>query len=60
LTRLVYEVDSLEMEYERIQAAGGEALITPTFVQGGFGSQRLACLCSPGGFVIEDMQVFGR
>ena len=57
LTHLVYEVDDLETEYERIQAAGGEALITPTFVQGGFGSRRLAFLCSPGGLVIEVMQV---
>ena len=57
LTHLVYEVDDLETEYERLQAADGEVLITPTFVQGGFGSRRLACLCSPGGLVIEVMQV---
>ena len=57
LTHVVYETDDVEKAFERLQAAGGEVLIEPTFARGGFGSRRLAFLRSPGGVVIEVMQV---
>jgi hypothetical protein len=57
LTHAVFEVDDLEQECVRISALGARLLLPPTEISAGFGSRRIAFYCSPGGFVIEVMQI---
>lgn len=57
LTHAVYETDNFDREYQHLQQIGAAVLIEPTFVQGGFGSRRLAFFESPGGFVFEIIEV---
>lgn len=57
LTHIVFEVDNLDREFNRIRELGGEVLIEPMFTRGGFGTRRLAFFLSPGGLAFEVMQI---
>ena len=57
LTHAVFEVDDIQAEYDRIQGLGGEALIAPTLAEAGFGSRQIAFFRSPGGLVLEIIQI---
>jgi catechol 2,3-dioxygenase-like lactoylglutathione lyase family enzyme len=57
LTHAVFEVDDLAAEYARLQALGGQVLLEPRLAQAGFGSRQIAFFRSPGGLVIEMIQI---
>ena len=57
LTHAVFEVDDIQAEFERLKALGGQVLIPPTFAQAGFGSRQIAFFRSPGGLVLEVIQI---
>jgi len=57
LTHAVFEVDDIQAEYARIKGLGGQVLIAPTFAEAGFGSRQIAFFRSPGGLVLEIIQI---
>ena len=57
LTHAVFETEDIEAEVERLKGIGAEVLIGPTFVEGGFGSRRVAFFRSPAGVVFEAIQI---
>ena len=57
LTHAVFEVDDVQAEFERVKGLGGQVLIEPRFAQAGFGSRQIAFFRSPGGLVLEFIQI---
>lgn len=57
LTHAVFEVDDVQAEFERIQGLGGQVLIEPRFAQAGFGARQITFFRSPGGLVLEFIQI---
>jgi len=57
LTHAVFEVDNVQAEFERVKGLGGQVLIEPRFAQAGFGSRQIAFFRSPGGLVLEFIQI---
>jgi len=57
LTHAVFEVDDVQAEYERVKGLGGQVLLEPRFAQAGFGSRQIAFFRSPGGLVLEFIQI---
>ena len=57
LTHAVFEVDDVQAEFERVKGLGGQVLIEPRFAQAGFGSRQITFFRSPGGLVLEFIQI---
>ena len=57
LTHAVFEVDDIQAEYERIRGLGGQVLLAPRLAQAAFGSRQIAFFRSPGGLVLEIIQI---
>jgi catechol 2,3-dioxygenase-like lactoylglutathione lyase family enzyme len=57
LTHAVFAVDDVQAEFERIKGLGGQVLIEPRFAQAGFGSRQITFFRSPGGLVLEFIQI---
>ena len=57
LTHAVFEVDDIQSEFARIQGLGGQVLLAPRLAQAAFGSRQIAFFRSPGGLVLEIIQI---
>ena len=57
LTHVVFEVEDVDAELDRLLALGTEVLIQPIEVSAALGSRRLAFCRSPGGLVFEVLQI---
>jgi catechol 2,3-dioxygenase-like lactoylglutathione lyase family enzyme len=57
LTHAVFEVDDVQAEFERVKALGGQVLIEPRFAAAGFGTRQITFFRSPGGLVLEFIQI---
>lgn len=58
LTHIVFEVDDIEKELERLSALGTEVLVPPMDISAAIGTRRIAFFRSPGGLVFEVMQIY--
>jgi catechol 2,3-dioxygenase-like lactoylglutathione lyase family enzyme len=57
LTHIVFEVDDVDREVERLVVLGSKVIIPPRDIRFALGSRRICFLCSPGNLIFEIMKI---